>query len=352
MCNLNILIRKKNFPLTRDSIQRLNGFMMSVSSNSYIGNDDADGVYFNSGLLQRQVNKINFSRYLSQTALSNVIISHQRISTSGMEAKYTQPFHRDGFILAHNGIMGGYATAKESDTFVFFERFIKEFKKCKAKKRDTKIKKAFDICLNSRADRYSIVLYDKKTGDVYYIKENYTMMNWYEDTDMIYMTTSNSNGKFIPMLGRKVVKFTLKADELYKITPQEDYIELRGLGQVGIKPEPPVKPRVFGLEKLMGIQKGVDEDEELVELQFDQQCEFCHALTPFFCEKHAMVVCQDCIEEGMLRKYNDDYYDRVQSSWETDMETNAFNESYIVKGPTDDEDDLIDEDDEKKGEEE
>ena len=123
------MIRKKNFDLSNNSINRLAGFMMATTTNSFTSNDDGDGVYFNCGALQRQVNKVNYFKYRAHLALSTIIIGHQRIATSGMAPNFIQPLMRDEFIMAHNGVISSYATATDSDTYHLFDKFVKEFRK-------------------------------------------------------------------------------------------------------------------------------------------------------------------------------------------------------------------------------
>ena len=349
MCNLNILIRKKNFDLTKNSINRLAGFMMATTTNSFTSNDDGDGVYFNCGTLQRQVNKVNFFRYRAQIALSNVIISHQRIATSGMAPNFIQPFAREGFVIAHNGVIGGYATKTESDTWHLFDKFLKEFKKARSKKRHKKVQRALDICLNSNEGRYSLAIYDMTDQCVYYVKEKGTSIKWFEDGEMLYLTTNHTNEMFIPMLKRELTEFIVEPHMLYKITPVNDYIEVERLGITGKKPPKVVKVSkqdeftwwnstkdkgrdnmaTKGLELL--FETGVTKDEAgLIQMDFTSKCEFCQGNTDLFSEKHGMAVCQDCVLDGIFAEFCETYHGDA-NAWH---ETNKGNEYWL--GPKDD----------------
>ena len=123
MCNINSLYTKKG-------ISNTSGFLMAVSSHSYITNHDGDGIYIKSNdKIVKQKQKINYCDYETEINASNVVITHQRFATSGHETEYIHPFGNDNFILVHNGVINQFLNEKGSDTFGFWKRFNKMFNK-------------------------------------------------------------------------------------------------------------------------------------------------------------------------------------------------------------------------------
>ena len=124
ICNLNLIIKKKKVETTQ-----MLGFLTSTTLRSYLKNSDGDGVYFSSSKrLIKGKKKINLCLYPQSIRKSKFILTHQRISTSGYEEKYTQPFKskKENFVLLHNGIMNQFKDTLGSDTFgYFFNYFLK-----------------------------------------------------------------------------------------------------------------------------------------------------------------------------------------------------------------------------------
>ena len=82
MCNLNILIKNEKFSKREKELKECLAFLNSCTSVSFISNKDGDGVYFDSGLLVKGINKINFLDFCKEVYKSKFIISHQRLATS------------------------------------------------------------------------------------------------------------------------------------------------------------------------------------------------------------------------------------------------------------------------------
>ena len=204
MCNLNILVRTSN--ASDETIRKIPSFMMATSSNSFITNDDGDGVYVE-GLLMKSDVKLDIFGIAEQIMKSRFVITHQRIATSGFSTEFTQPFGSEDFVLAHNGIISSFSTGGKSDTYIFFERFNKDFKrlskkgKWRKKTRQERIVKVLQKLLNGVSGSYSIVLYDKVDGEMYYFRNLGAVINIFSNEEVMYLTTNSDNEKFLPMFG-------------------------------------------------------------------------------------------------------------------------------------------------------
>lgn len=215
MCNLNVLIRYKK----TNEIRKIAGFLMAVTSNSYAYNSDGDGVYFNSGLLVKQKDKINILDYIEQISDSSVIIAHQRLATSGLTTKYTQPFENNDFVMAHNGIINDFLAGEGSDTWGFFNRFIETFEKSDIKDRTERITKSIKELLDKLENgSYSIIIYDKATNELYYFKNALTNISFYSNSDYMYITTSQSNSTYLTLFNNKFRELKVKNHCIYKLT--------------------------------------------------------------------------------------------------------------------------------------
>ena len=129
ICNINILLKSKE--VNQESLQDVMAVLMGVTSNSFISNRDGDGVYFDyNDVLVKSLQKINYCRFEKQIRDSKFILTHQRIATSGLTEKYTQPFSNNSkdFVILHNGIMSEFVEGKHSDTYNFFNKFLRSFK--------------------------------------------------------------------------------------------------------------------------------------------------------------------------------------------------------------------------------
>lgn len=220
MCNLNIFIKSQ-----KGGFRVLTKFLKNVTNNSFQTNRDGDGVYFSgSDSLVTSLKKIKMNRYVTDIQESKFIITHQRISTSGFTSEYTQPFGNDEFVLAHNGIMSEFVPAKSlhSDTFSFFAKFMNEFTKQKGI-RQSRVIKAIKELLDKQLGSFSIAIYDKKEGCMYYFKNYSTSINIYKslDSKMLYMTTSWDNEKYLKRLPKEFKEKEIKDLTIYRIQVEE-----------------------------------------------------------------------------------------------------------------------------------
>ena len=239
MCNLNIFV-KTPFPEGIDSsiksieTAKLFSFMTGVTNTSYKFNDEGDGIYFSTGVFKKTLNKIKYEKFMKDIRDSNFIITHQRIATSGKTSAYTQPFNNKNFVLAHNGIMNEFAEGTHSDTYVFFQTFLKNFKLAKGKTRTRRIvssiKKIFD---KKSLGYYSIVLYDKVEKNMYYFKNSYSRITFYRDVakSMLYISTETNNNIFLNIFNEVFKEFDIETNIIYKIVC-DDKIRIFPVGKI------------------------------------------------------------------------------------------------------------------------
>lgn len=210
MCNLNILIRNK-----KNKNKLVTPFLMAVTSASFKNNNDGEGIYFNK--LVKNFNKINLFKHRENINKNNIILTHQRYTTSGFNKKYLQPFESEDFVFMHNGVITDYDINKASDTYNLFKEFKKTFKSYKTQNRDQKIIKTIKKIFDKLNGRWSITLLDKKTNLIYYFKEDNTNINFYKNHDFIYISTTEENKVFLKMLKTEFKTKKIKPYNIYKI---------------------------------------------------------------------------------------------------------------------------------------
>lgn len=216
MCNINILIKK-------NKIKEITPFLMCVSANSFATNSHGEGIFIpSSNRLIKSPGKINYYNYKDEIENSNLIITHQRWSTSGFEVKYNHPFVSENFVMVHNGIINQFLNGSGSDSSGFFVKLNEEFKKITSHlSREDKILRVLKTLFNKDIGSYSIFIYDRINKNSYYFKNSYTHIYfWYNDNGL-FITTSNSNDLFLDMIDKEKFKELEIQDRIiYRINPQ------------------------------------------------------------------------------------------------------------------------------------
>lgn len=230
MCNLNIVIRKKKH-------QTLTPFLQSVSAHSYVRNDDGDGIYIGaSGEVFKSLHKLNYYNWEKEIEQSNVVFSFQRLATSGKEVDFVQPFRNEEFIFMHNGVCNSFLKDIGSDSWGFFNDFVKEFELRDPKyySRTVRITKAIKTLLDDKSsDWYSMILYDLVEKKLYYWKSETPSIHFYRYNGLLYITTLDENKKFLNMTGngrRKEIE--IKPYSIYKISPTKKKVRIIRIGEI------------------------------------------------------------------------------------------------------------------------
>lgn len=228
MCNLNILFRRN---LKIDVLP----FIMASTSHSYISNYHGEGFYVNaSKIIVKQDAKINYLPYKQLISNSNVIITHQRYASSGHTTEYHQPFQNKDFVFVHNGVVNKFLKDKGSDSFGFFNDFIKEFERAAHNEREKNIVTAIKNLLdNESSGWYSMLLYDKITKCSYYFKSTSPGIRFYRYKGMLFITTNEDNKTFLSLLGKgRIKEIDVEDYSIYKIKITKKKIKVLNIDEI------------------------------------------------------------------------------------------------------------------------
>lgn len=108
---------------------------------------------------------------------NQLLLMHFRIATSGKNGKNTQPIEKENYIVIHNGIFTAKGDEKMSDTAEFTKDISNKAKKIK-NLTPKKEKSIITREINSLSGSYSIFIYSKLTGRLYYYKNEKTNFSW------------------------------------------------------------------------------------------------------------------------------------------------------------------------------
>jgi hypothetical protein len=214
MCNLNILVNNKG----KDNVDLL----LYASAASFADNSDSEGMYLSEGnVIVKSENKIPIHEYREQIKNSDVVITHQRISTSGHDMDNCQPFVNDRFVVVHNGIFGINASiSKKSDTCLFFEAFNKFYDLSSEKHYDKKMRDSIEKSVKEvDGGSYSVLIYDIEMKRSFYFKNSSTSINILKLKNGAYfITTSVSNKSF---LNEEYTNYECNEDIMYCFKHEE-----------------------------------------------------------------------------------------------------------------------------------
>ena len=291
-------------------------FMTAVSANSFADNSDGEGIYWN-GRLVRSLRKIN-PITLPDIHTSTVILSHQRLATSGKTAKYTQPFLSNFFVFMHNGVMSDFEKGNHSDTYILFKKFRKFFSKTpKDMKREKRIHRAIKKLFDNVDGRFSISIYDKEEDKIYYFKDSGTNIYCYENHDFLYITTNSSNVLMLDMLQVKFTERELKPYQIYVIEPKT--LKIKWLGRIKEKSFRYTQPKSTWepQEYVKGVKQAEYDDEddadskarssdevwkdEFATMASTEPCKWCREMTQHIELSSNDRVCEECWLE--MREY-------------------------------------------------
>jgi len=218
MCNINILMKKKGIKRVENSKTPI--FLKDVTEQSFERNRDGEGIYLN-GIVEKSLKKINIMGYSEEILKSNLIITHQRLATSGYTQDFVHPFESEDFILVHNGIINDFLGDLGSDTSGFFNKLNKIFKK-NTGTREERITKSLKKLLDGLNGSYSIALFDKKEKFLYYFKNNRTNINFYKSKNMLFITTFEGNSYFLREFKEDFKELIIKESSADEIQAQAE----------------------------------------------------------------------------------------------------------------------------------
>jgi len=183
MCNINLIFKKDKIPT-----RHISHVMNAMSTMSFSTNSDGEG-YFglttNGWRFNKTVNKIIYKKAYS------FLCTHQRLSTSGKTKENNHPHITENLIIMHNGVFNGYGDDLKSDTAYFSEELEKSYKRSRS------IIKALQTTLKSfSGGTWSLVVMDKNTGRIFYVKEDFTQMWSLNTPEYLVMATKKWNLKY------------------------------------------------------------------------------------------------------------------------------------------------------------
>jgi predicted glutamine amidotransferase len=239
MCNLNIFLKTHKYCETKDDVTALTGFLQSVTANSYSSNNHGDGIFFSSGKLSKGLGKVNILPFAKDVQKSDFIISHQRLSTSGLPED-VHPFMFGDFVMAHNGVIPTYARGEHSDSYNLFKELEENFQALishPATTRQDALVSAIKSIFNNiyASNSYSIAIYDIVDKVMYYFKNSGRYINLYASANAIYMTTNGGNEEYMTMIKEDFQPADLVALKVYKFVVGEA-ITYETVGDITPKP--------------------------------------------------------------------------------------------------------------------
>lgn len=264
MCNLNLLFRKKN--LSNKKLFKIAGFLQTVTTFSYSGNSDGDGVFFSSGLLAKSTDKLNYLTYLENIRESQTILTHQRYATSGVPEKDIHPFQFGDFVCAHNGVVSEYDKGGRCDSYHMFKDFYKNFEGMNKKNKHEHTREQLIVSAvrsvfnNVRNGSYSIVIHDTSTGDSYYFKNSQRMIYFLQSANYYYLTTKFDNKKYLYMLDDGSFEETdLENMTIYRIRTRQNKLSIDNIGIISLKVQLPATRDCYqGYDCNAGVAKKVE----------------------------------------------------------------------------------------------
>jgi len=252
MCHINALIQK-------EPNKNVTPFLMAITSNSFATNSDGEGFYCDKeNLTYKSDSKIDYNNFSSQLSESKIIITHQRLSTSGKSKKYHHPFMSDDFVLVHNGVLSRYAYGNHSDTFGLFKNINKMFRKDKSQNREQKLFNIIKKLFKTDEGSYSILILDRITNKIYYFKDKSTRISVYKNDDFMFITTSYNNNRLISLLSTKskLLEYEIKDRVFYRI-------ENNALYNIGDLPTLPTEPKLISQSETTLTALSKDEEKIL-----------------------------------------------------------------------------------------
>jgi len=291
MCNINILIRKN---IKKKKICR---FLMKTTLNSFNHNPDGEGFYCSEGnLLVKRKKKINLFKYRKNLEKSKIIITHQRLSTSGHEVKYNHPFRSKEFILVHNGIINDFLGKNGSDTYGFFNRFVKIFNKLEGEREEKIIQTIKELLDNLEYGSFSIALLDKITNNLYYFKNENTTINLFRSENIFFISTLYENRYFLDDLKEKFKELSVSNYKIYRIN---ENLKIEVIGKIK-KCKKAYNFGNLGWGGVFIIPKKKEIQKKIIISGYGV-CKYCGQNTSNLDVENFDRICDDCIKWGEVK---------------------------------------------------
>jgi len=205
--------------------------MNILSSISFLSNNDGEGFILRKN---KKIKEFKSKRKILYEDVGDILISHQRLATSGKGVNNAHPHKIGEFLLMHNGVFHGKGNDEVSDTKMYFNELYKEIKRGGVIRAIKKV--------NLRVGgSYSVVLVNIKDGKFYYYKNGMTEMYIVEDKKYRVLSTREYNcgiaKLFLKMRKAKVKKVKsywiydlLRWKRLSKFKEKKEVVEVKSFG--------------------------------------------------------------------------------------------------------------------------
>ena len=183
MCNINLIYNKRN----RDDFNVTN-CMNVMSYNSWKSNDHGEGfiaqIESDSGVVTgKSPTKIIFRESCK------LLVTHQRLSSSGFNDANIHPHETKDLILMHNGVFRGMGNEKDSDTKEYVEKLQQLYP-------IMGLIKAIKYLHKTILGSWSIIVYEKQTGKIFYYKNMLTSMFIVRNNNYLVLSTKYENTEY------------------------------------------------------------------------------------------------------------------------------------------------------------
>lgn len=224
MCNINLAMNKRGIitPL-------ISAYMNVASFNSFQSNSHGDGFFgFRNKHIEhyKSLNKLIFHKSY------RLLATHQRLATHGQKTKENaHPFITKDFYLMHNGIFAGIGSTMKSDSLEYAEMLQVEYEKTKD------VVQAIKNMVSSVSGYYSVLIYHRGTGKVYYYKNERASMSMITDKDWLILSTNAENVRYAKRF------FRMKDAEVMDVANYVLFDVTSGMTRVAELPHPEPQPR-------------------------------------------------------------------------------------------------------------
>lgn len=238
MCHLNLIFNRN-----KEKSHDISSCMNVLSYLSWKANDDGEG------MLGFRTKNIAIKRSMTKMVYKQayyLLATHQRVGTSGKkDLSSCHPFETEHFVLMHNGIFSGLGNGEKSDTAMYSEILEQNF----AETGD--LIPALNKTHASVGGYYSVIIYIKGTGKVYYYRNEQARIYGFMSPEWLCLSTSKENIDY--------------AKTYFKVTGQDLNIEPLGVYEIT-----DAFRRIGTIKQVSYVRFSKPETAPIKEVEFDE----------------------------------------------------------------------------------
>lgn len=171
-----------------------------------------------------------------------MIASHQRLATSGQKDDLnTHPIVTEDFYVFHNGIFAGLGDREESDTVKYSKLLQENYNQLKD------VAKAIQQTQKTIGGYYSVLIYHKGKGKLYYYKESGSSIYFIQDKEWFVLSTIKENIYYAK-------RFFRINEEIKTIDPNKLY-DLFAWEQIATIEKEPQKTHIYRDDGIVTIRE-------------------------------------------------------------------------------------------------